>query len=113
MNIYYTKSNRINLIPLQTKRIKIDCSEKNRNSQKNITNNNIPYKTLYNNMETNIKRLSPSPNKTIYLKFIDVPKNKLIKFNNTIEKKKNINFIKNRINLGNNIIYNNTNANNN
>ena len=111
MNIYYTKSNRINLIPLQTKRIKIDCSEKNRNSQKNITNNNIPYKTLYNNFENNTKKLSPSPNKTIYLKFIDVPKNKIIKFNNGIEKKENLNFIKNKINLGNNIIYNNTNNN--
>ena len=103
-NIYYTKSNRINLIPLQTKRIKIDCSRQN--SQKNIITNN-PYKTLYNNFENNTKKLSPSPNKTIYLKFIDVPKTKLIKFNNTIEKKEN----KNRIILGNNIIYNTTNNN--
>ena len=112
MNIYYTKSNRINLIPLQTKRIKIDCSGQHRSSQKNIiTNNNCPYKTLYTNLENNTKRLSPSPSKTIYLKFIDVPKNKIIKFNNGIEKKENINFIKNKINLGNNIIYNNTNNN--
>ena len=66
---------------------------------------------MYTNLENNTKRLSPSPSKTIYLKFIDVPKNKIIKFNNGIEKKENINFIKNKINLGNNIIYNNTNNN--
>ena len=52
----------------------------------------------------NTLRFSPSPNKIIYLKYINFPKNKIIRFNNSSDKKKKspIPLIRQRMHLGNN-----------
>ena len=102
------RNSKFNII--QTKRIVINCdNEKSKNLKRNI-NYNSPCRTIYNKgiikqkKNLNTLRFSPSPNKIIYLKYINFPKNKIIRFNNSSDKKKKspIPLIRQRMHLGNN-----------
>ena len=103
-----SRNSKFNIIT--TKRIVINCdNEKRKNLKRNI-NYNSPCRTIYNKgiikqkKNLNTLRFSPSPNKIIYLKYINFPKNKIIRFNNSSDKKKKspIPLIRQRMHLGNN-----------
>ena len=90
------KNNKINV----TKRIKIDCGEKSNIIKKKDnfakTENNTPNKNVFTQNGISLKKkikgikLSPSPNKSTFLKYFEFPKNKIIKFNNSSDRMKKI-----------------------
>ena len=90
------KNNKISV----TKRIKIDCGEKSKIIKKKDsiakTENNTPSKNVFTQNGISLKKkikgfkLSPSPNKSTFLKYFEFPKNKIIKFNNSSDKMKKI-----------------------